>query len=120
MPELKKWILSDDDSFQHVYWHSDRIFALVQIDDLTGGVCGVYTGIIWLDDYSDEEIRSYLHAYDYESVDQLKEIYGDSWPQIAAECIFETDLLSDFVCVFEGTYSQCQKYIRRKINGKIA
>lgn len=118
MPELNKWILTDDDSFQHVCWHANHVFALIQIADLTGDVYGVYIGIISLDEYSEEEIRSYLrdYDYDYDSVENLKEIYGDSWPQIVAECIFETDLFLDFICVFEGTYSQCRDFIKERIS----
>lgn len=115
MPELNKWILTDDDSFQHVCQHTNHVFALIQIADLTGDVYGVYIGIISLDEYSEEDILSYLHDYDYESVDQLKDVYGDSWPQIVAECIFETDLLSDFICVFKGSYSQCRDFIKERI-----
>lgn len=41
-----------------------------------------------LSDYSEPEIENYISAY-YSDLDELKEIYGDDWMWIAAECIFE-------------------------------
>ncbi len=38
--------------------------------------------------YTDAEIKKHVSAY-YNSLEELKEIYGDNWEWIVAECIFE-------------------------------
>lgn len=40
--------------------------------------------------YKDDEIENHISAY-YDSLEQLKEIYGDDWEFIVAECIFEQE-----------------------------
>lgn len=48
----------------------------------------------WIDDtivlanFNDKEIHEHISAY-YDSLDAIKEIYGDDWEWIVAECIFE-------------------------------
>jgi hypothetical protein len=39
-------------------------------------------------DYTPEEIQSHISGY-YKDVNEVKEIYGDFWEWIVAECIFE-------------------------------
>ena len=43
---------------------------------------------IVLANLNEQEIREHISAY-YNSLEQLKEIYGDNWEWIVAECIFE-------------------------------
>jgi hypothetical protein len=43
---------------------------------------------IVLANFNEQEIREHISAY-YNSLEQLKEIYGDDWEWIVAECIFE-------------------------------
>lgn len=43
---------------------------------------------IVLENFNEDEIREHISAY-YNSLEQLKEIYGDNWKWIVAECIFE-------------------------------
>jgi hypothetical protein len=45
---------------------------------------------ISLSDYTEEQIESHVTSY-YDSLTHLKEIYGDSWEWITAECIFEME-----------------------------
>ena len=40
--------------------------------------------------YKDEEIKKHISAY-YDSIDQIKKIYGSDWEWIVAECIFEQE-----------------------------
>lgn len=48
-----------------------------------------YTDTIDLSILSEKEIRSEISGF-YGSIEEVKEIYGDSYKQILAECIFET------------------------------
>lgn len=45
---------------------------------------------ISLVDYNEPEIESHISAY-YDSLEDLKEQYGDDWMFITAECIFEQE-----------------------------
>ena len=45
-------------------------------------------GTIILEDISEQKILSHISAY-YDSINQIKETYGDNWEFIIAECIFE-------------------------------
>ena len=43
-----------------------------------------------LADYTEQEIESHISSY-YNDLDEVKEIYGDEWMFIVAECIFEQE-----------------------------
>ncbi len=45
---------------------------------------------ILLSHYSEDQINNHISSY-YDSVDQIKELYGDDWEWIVAECIFEQE-----------------------------
>ncbi len=45
---------------------------------------------ILLSHYDEDKINNHISSY-YDSVDQIKEIYGDHWEWIVAECIFEQE-----------------------------
>lgn len=43
-----------------------------------------------LSDYNETAIENHISAY-YKDLDELKEIYGEDWMFIVAECIFEQE-----------------------------
>jgi hypothetical protein len=45
---------------------------------------------ILLSYYDEDQINNHISSY-YDSVDQIKELYGDEWEWIVAECIFEQE-----------------------------
>lgn len=45
---------------------------------------------IVLSHYSDKQIEKYIKGY-YDSIDEVKDIYGSDWEFIVAECIFEQE-----------------------------
>lgn len=47
--------------------------------------------IIDIRDYSDDKIKTHISAY-YDSLEQIKENYGNDWKMIVAECIFEESI----------------------------
>lgn len=43
-----------------------------------------------LADYTEQELEDHISSY-YNDLDEVKEIYGDEWMFIVAECIFEQE-----------------------------
>ena len=132
MPKLNGWVLTDEDTLQYVFRRADDVFSLILVwpryecrhkglpAQCQGGCsnCCVCRETVCLDDYTEEEINEYISWFDYESIDEIKEKYGESWKQIIAECIFELDV-SDCVLPsrFFGSYEQCKKYIEEVVYG---
>lgn len=102
----KDWILTDSDSVQYcreVYEleTNDKVFELYQIqqvqelpdnfeDDFeeNAKIYRIAHDIIFSSEIDTESI---LDCYDYESLAEVREIYGDAADQILAECQFELD-----------------------------
>lgn len=40
--------------------------------------------------FTDDQINNHISAY-YSSIDQIKELYGEDWELVVAECIFEQE-----------------------------
>lgn len=51
-----------------------------------------YTETIRVDTMTEQEMKDAISGY-YPSIDNVKEIYGDNWEQIIAECAFEQSLI---------------------------
>jgi len=73
--------LTDDDSNQWVKQISDTHFLVYEQER----VCDIE-----LNDYSEEELDSYIAAY-YPSLPEMRALYRDKANWIIAECIAETD-----------------------------
>ena len=109
------WVRTDDTTGQHVQVIAEEPGTYRFIDTIGLGE-SQYTVITDearvsgqdLQDY--EFIREYLHPYGYESGDELRRIYGDAALQIAAECVFETNVRSGRI-LFQGTLTSCLHYI---------
>ena len=80
-----------------------------------GNKYGVVHTVIDLEDYTEEEVNSYIRGFGYETQADVEAQYGESAEQIIVECIFEC-LDDDFV--FTGTEAKCKNYIEKEINKK--
>ncbi len=107
------WLLTDNDTQQYVQAIEDgRTYRLIDTIPY-GSSYAVIMDVIVLDSYIHNPtfVETYLHPYCYHSYDELCEIYGNAAPQIAAECIFETDSLSSGTILFEGSAAACHRFI---------
>ena len=116
------WQLTDDDCSQYRRSLDRWSYELYQIAEIADdGTCQVFNRIVrlvWYNLNDDDFAQDYLMPYSYESVEQLKELYGDDYLGIAAECIFETELF-DGDPVFTGTWEECDDYIRQMISKEV-
>lgn len=88
------WILTDDDCFQIRREVSKGVFELYQIQTVpaTGKHEEEQYGIAHAIVYpSDIDVDSVVSAYVYDSLEKMKEFYGDETDAILAECSFEMD-----------------------------
>ena len=85
------WILTDDDSHQHVRKIDDHTFKLIEIGltDPDKQLFQVYTDTVCLSDYPEGEVGQIIRFFGYDSLDHVQKEYGDRANQIIAECIFE-------------------------------
>jgi len=70
------WIYSEQRAVGYSYKDSD-----IDVEDY-------FTETMRLEDYTEAELRKDVVAY-YSSLEKLKEEVGESWEQIALECVFE-------------------------------
>lgn len=87
-----EWKCTDLDSEQYGRFISDRIYefkeknrGLSEYDQ--DEFIEIYVN---LDNYTEGEIEDYISAY-YESVKEIKNIYGEDSDWIIAECVFEQE-----------------------------
>lgn len=96
------WYATDPDCYQHM--RSDgSLYEMVQAvwldlteDDIANGYhkfC-IVRMTIDLNDYSDEEKELHLSSYGY-TLRSIVEEYGDAADRIIAECVMESEILSD-------------------------
>ena len=105
----QEWKLTDGDNFQYGRKVRDGVYEFKEFDrhNYTINVDDYPTEDIFIDSvfdnsefwedmtivmsqYTDAQIREHVSSY-YESLEALKEIYGDDWEWIVAECIFEQE-----------------------------
>lgn len=105
----QEWKLTDPDNFQYgrkiregVYEFKefDRNNYAINLDDYPTEDIFIDTifdhSEFWeemtivMSQYTEEQIQKHISAY-YKDVDEVKEIYGDDWEWIVAECIFEQE-----------------------------
>ena len=85
----KEWICTDIDTNQWGRKIKDKVYEFKQDDKYPDGFIDVKHHMIYLDDYSENEILENISPYGY-TVDSLKESYSEedvNW--LIAECIFE-------------------------------
>jgi hypothetical protein len=112
----KDWIFTDDDCTQYVKPLSNDKFQLIEIRSTYN-----YERFVVVSDVIDvdfllvrclDKVEDVLHMYDYDSVDTVKELYGDQATQIIAKCIFE---YHDEMPEYGGTRKDCERYIEQFI-----
>lgn len=94
---MNEWICTDNDSLQHIRENDDGTYNCIEMVwlDTCEGDEGypdkeyvVKTALIDLNDYTEEEKEIAVSGY-YESLNDLKEVYGEESNSIIIECIFE-------------------------------
>lgn len=91
------WIRTGSDSSQYYKINSNGTYSFIEkiwLDTCKGDPgypdkeYTVKTALVDLDDYTEHEKECNISGY-YDSIELLREIYGDDSNQIIAECIFE-------------------------------
>ena len=86
MQQLDVWVCTDPDNKQYGRWLGDGRYQFKETD-FDGESVELE---IDLSQYSEEEMGDNVGAY-YNSVEELKSIYGEDSAWIIAECIFENE-----------------------------
>lgn len=94
---MKEWFCTDPDCMQYCKKIGKSEYKFIQAVYLDKNneehtVYAVCTGYIDLDLYMEEDIEGSIGSYGY-TMETIKEIYGDSYKRIIAECLFEDDCL---------------------------
>jgi hypothetical protein len=91
------WVLTDDDSQQHILKLTDTKFHLIEFNRVTNETtCIVRSNIVDISDFTDAEIKAWIAGY-YDNLAEIKVQYGDEMKQIIAECIFEQQQFTDSI-----------------------
>ena len=88
------WIRSD--GMQIVRQVAPKVFELAEVQNISPDEYVVVRGEIALGEYSPDDILGYIQDYGYDSIKSIEEQYGNSANQIIAECIFESQQLSEY------------------------
>lgn len=124
--ENNKWILTDDDSYQHVKKIKENIYKLIQVQEFDTGYYKVYCGIIDVKFYieKDKEKVNQVIAYYYgddETTDSIQEIFNsfgeEKGNQYIAEMLFEDDIF-EMTSLFHGNWEDCQEFVDNYIENK--
>lgn len=115
------WILTDDDTMQHVRHLTERRYEIIDSAHFPDGRGFVCQRVIDLNDYEmDEEFNNtYLKPYDYEDEAAVRALYGAGADQIIVECIAETEIWERHNEVFAGTFKACLAHIRAIVKPKV-
>lgn len=111
------WILTDDDCYQWTKKLNEDCYQFLMILSTFDNKYNIIMETVSLNEFlTDDEddmknIQEIIQAYDYDSLDDLKEIYGDSWKQILAECIFENNAFSADVLAYDLTWEDAIEFI---------
>lgn len=110
---MNKWFITDDDCMQYCKQLSETEFQFIQIVwlDTCSGDKGypdkeytVMSAYVDLDLYDENSFACAASSYGYETIENMKKEYGDSFNQIMAECLFED--MTDGSC---STYGMMTK-----------
>lgn len=112
--EDEPWVLTDEDSMQHVRKLRMDTYELMQYSLLNPDtmIFGVFTDTVHLPDYAGDEMLMILNTFGYKSLAQVEAEYGaEAYKQIAAECIFEHYLDSANEPIYCGTKEEVTSFI---------
>ena len=118
--ESSSWVLTDDDSRQHVKRINDWTYSLIEMGLISRNPdqFEVYTDTIDLQDDVDlmsSEITGILDGFGYVGYFDVAYQYGQDAPQIVAECIFESYGSFRADVQFVGSEEECIEYIDQYI-----
>lgn len=114
-----EWILTDNDSYQHIKKIKDCTYKLIQIQDNFDGEYKVFYGIIDVKFYIEKDKESVAKVISYyygddENVDSIQDIFDsfeeDRAYQLIAEMLFE-DSIFEMSSLFHGEWEECQDFI---------
>lgn len=110
------WELTDDDSFQICRKIEDGLYELYQVTQITPSwkyeERGFRVSHAWI--YTAEaDLDDICLCFGYDSVEQLKEEYGDCWEQIVAECDFELCATECMIKTGDLTYQEAAALISK-------
>ena len=118
----KTWICTD--SCQAVKQNTENSFEVVEVVLVAPKTAkkvnhyGISQVSVNLDEFSEEGISHCLNSFGYESVEEVKKLYGESANQIIAECIAE--MHPEILDITFETEEQALKYIEENITeGKV-
>lgn len=123
----EEWICTDSDCMQYCMMINENEYKFIQAVWLD--TCGddkraenakdesdnyaVCVGYIDLDLYSEEEMEGSIESYGY-TMETVKEIYGDDYKQIIAECLFEDECLTNDHSIAEiVSWDDAEKIIKK-------
>ena len=115
---MNKFFKTDD--LQWCRKISDHEFEFIEVrNQLNPDEYDVVRGTVDVNEaLNDEQIGDPTTGY-YDSIDKVKEDYGDDWEQIVAECIFEQTLEVDLTSM--GPYpseDEAENEVEKMIKGK--
>jgi hypothetical protein len=86
---MNNWIRTDGTQF--IKKINNTTFEVVEV--VGADVCGfkISQQTIDIEDLTEEDIQDVITGFGYESIDDVKNIYGDDYAQIIAECEAETN-----------------------------
>jgi len=115
--KLPEWVLTDDDSMQHVKKINADTFSLIEMGLINPDTerYEVYTDTICIKDYPEKEILDIIKVFGYNDFNHLMEVCGDKVNQIVAECIFEHNESFTAEPVFKGTEEDAIRFIQSYI-----
>lgn len=118
------WYMTDDNCYQHMR-NNGSTYEMIQSvwldttrEDRARGLTEycVCHGEINLNDYSEEEMESYISSYGY-TMESLQKEYGDAMNSIIAECILEDSILCDSCVIADAdSFDDAKEIINKVIN----
>jgi len=86
-PEINGWVKTDPDCYQYQKRITETAYSMIQMVEMPDRFL-VERSLIDLGCYTEDSLEPIVNGY-YDSLAQLREIYGDASDGIIAECIFE-------------------------------
>lgn len=85
------WICTDPDNKQFGKKLSDGHYLFKELDPNAAEYEDRWIEFdILISHYDEEKVNNHISSY-YKSIDEVKELYGEDWEWIVAECIFEQE-----------------------------
>lgn len=117
----KKWVLTDDGCMQYCRKIGPEIYELIEMGECPEASKHSHyyhrATVNVAERLNDEEdVLAIIDDYGYDSIDDVKKLYGDDYGQILAECIFESEGPINgggHDCKFFNSEAACIKAIKK-------